>query len=634
MSGIAAIFNRDGAPVDRPEIDRMLAAIAHRGPDGLGVWCDGAVALGHAALHTTPESLKEHQPLRDEARGLCLTFDGRIDNRAELEAALRERGDLPGDGTDAAMMLAAYRCWGEEALTRIVGDFAVVIWDAARRRLFCARDCLGMKPFYYYCDGRRFICGSEIGALLADPRIPREPNEAVIADYLIDRHRGRTETLFKHLLRLEAAHCLIVEQAGITIRRYYDLDPGVELRYPSDDDYAAHFLAVFKEAVRARLRSSGAVGFHLSGGLDSSSIVGMAQTLYRDGVAPRARVETYSLILPPPADEREFIDEVVRMWGLSSNRPTPCVPDLEFLTDQVRRFHALPETPNAILTFPLRQLAQAQGVRAMLDGVGGDDWLQGARSHCADLIAGFRFVALAKRLRVQVDQARIYGLPFNPWRELLGNGIRPLLPPALVGALKRVRGRELPVPWIDAGLMRRSGSIEPAQQSQGRIPGSSFAWQELHEVFIDPFAALVHESEDRTAAWCGFEARSPFFDRRLIEFCCALPEDQRRTVVTKVVLRNAMRGLLPEAVRTRLTKAEFSAAFFDALRAPGIAELFATSRLGEMGWIDGKSLQDYYSRAMLSYAAEGIRYGADGNARYLWQLWNAVGLELWLRSEF
>lgn len=634
MSGIAAIFNRDGAPADRAEIDRILAALAHRGPDGRSVWSEGAVTLGHAALHTTPESLHEHQPLYDEAGGLCLTFDGRVDNRAELEAALRENHCGPNDDTDAAMVLAAYRCWGEAAPARIVGDFAFAIWDGGRRRLFCARDCVGMKPFYYYCDGRGFICGSEIGALLAVARVPREPNEAMVADYLTDRHRSRTQTLFKHLMRLEAGYCLIVDERGVTTRRYYDLAPGRELRYSSDDQYAAHFLAIFKEAVHVRLRSTAAVGCYLSGGLDSSSIVGMAQSLYRDGVVPRARFETYSMLLPPPADEREFIGEVVRMWGLSSNTPAPCVPDQSFLIDQVRRFHALPDAPNAIVMFPLRQLAQAQGVRVMLDGIGGDDWLQGTRSHCADLIAGFRFAALAKRLRVQVNQARIYGVPFSPWRELLGNGIKPLLPPALAGALRRVRGRELPVPWINAGLMRRSGSLEAPQQSQSGSPESSFAWRELYEVFVDPFAALVHESEDRTAAWCGFEARSPFFDRRLIEFCCALPEDQRRTVVTKVVLRNAMRGLLPETVRTRLTKAEFSAPFFDALRAPGIPELFAASRLAEMGWVDRKVLQECYSMTMRSYAADGIKYGPDGNTDYLWQLWNAVGLELWHRSEF
>ncbi|HTW88255.1 MAG TPA: asparagine synthase-related protein, partial [Candidatus Binataceae bacterium] len=576
MSGIAAIFNRDGAPADRAEIERILSALAHRGPDGRGIWCEGPVALGHAALHTTPESSQEHQPLYDETGGLCLILDGRVDNRAELAAALRENHSGPHDDTDAAMVLAAYRCWSEAAPARIVGDFAFVIWDGDRRRLFCARDCVGMKPFYYCCDGRGFICGSEIGALLAVPRVPREPNEAVVADYLTDRHRSRTQTLFKHLMRLEAGHCLIVDERGITTRRYYDLAPGRELRYARDDQYAEHFFAIFKEAVRVRLRSSGAVGCYLSGGLDSSSIIGMAQTLYRDGTMPRARFETYSMLLPPPADEREFINEVVRRWGLSSNTPAPCVPDQSFLIDQVRRFHALPETPNAIVMSPLRQLAQAQGVRVMLDGIGGDDWLQGTRSYCADLIAGLRLAALAKRLRVQVNQARIYGVPFSPWRELLGNGIKPLLPSALSAALSRARGREPSVPWIDAGLMRRSGSLEPSLPSQSGPPGGSFAWRELHEVFVDPFAALVHESEDRTAAWCGFEARSPFFDRRLIEFCCALPEDQRRTVVTKVVLRNAMRGLLPETVRTRLTKAEFSAPFFNALRAPGIPELFAT----------------------------------------------------------
>jgi len=139
MSGLAVIFNRDGAPVDRGEIDRMLAAMAYRGPDGFGAWCEGAIALGYAALHTTPQARDEHQPRGDEAGALRLVFDGRVDNRAELEAALRDAGFASGDGTDAALVLAACRCWGEDAPARILGDFAFVLWDAGRRRLLCAR---------------------------------------------------------------------------------------------------------------------------------------------------------------------------------------------------------------------------------------------------------------------------------------------------------------------------------------------------------------------------------------------------------------------------------------------------------------------------------------------------------------
>jgi len=475
------------------------------------------------------------------------------------------------------------------------------------------------------------ICASDVGALLGDPRVPHQPNEAVAADYLLDSHRGRAGTLFKHIMRLEPAHYMVVDAAGVKLRRYYDLPPGAELRYRSDDDYAAHFSALFKDAVRARLRSAGAVGAYLSGGLDSSSIVAMAQALYREGAAPRIRFETYSMILPPPADEREFIDAMVSRWELSSNRPPPLTPSLPFLIDQVHRFHGLPEYPNAALAFPIRQLAHEQGVRVMLDGRGGDEWLQGTRAHLADLITRLRLVALVKRLRVQIEQARIYGFPFSPWRELLGNGIKPLLPPALIAALRRALGREHPKPpWIDAGLLRRAGLHKDDQRDRTR----SFAQRELYETFADPYLAIVHECEERSAAWAGFEVRTPFNDRRLVEFCCALPEDQRRATRIKVVLRNAMRGLLPESVRERTGKAEFSACFFEALRAPGIAELFEQSRLAEVGWIDPRSLIEHYNETLRSYAVDNITYGPAGNTQHLWRLWNAVGLELWLRSEF
>lgn len=268
----------------------------------------------------------------------------------------------------------------------------------------------------------------------------------------------------------------------------------------------------------------------------------------------------------------------------------------------------------------------------MLDGQGGDEWLEGARAHLADLLCRLRLIAVAKRLQVQIAQARIYGFPFSPWRELMGNGIRPLLPPPLVAMLQRVSGRkDLQPPWIEESLLRRAGGLEPRKRWD---VAESFARNELRETFLDAHLTTMHEFEERSMAWFGFARRMPFVDRRIVEFCYALPEDQRRRSRTKLVLRNAMRGLLPEPVRQRTSKAEFSAAFFEALRAPGLIELFEKSRLAENGWVGSKQLIEHYAETLRSYATDGIGYGASGNARYLWHLWNAVGLELWLRAEF
>jgi len=145
MSGIAGIFNLDGRPADASLLRRMVDAIAHRGPDGSGVWIAGSVGLGHRMLRTTPESAVEKQPLTDESATLSLTFDGRVDNREEISSLLSSHGWKLRDQTDAEIILRAYQCWGEECAGKIVGDFAFVVWDGKKQQLFCVRDVVGLR---------------------------------------------------------------------------------------------------------------------------------------------------------------------------------------------------------------------------------------------------------------------------------------------------------------------------------------------------------------------------------------------------------------------------------------------------------------------------------------------------------
>ena len=208
MSGIAVIYNLDGRPADGLLLDRMLSAIAHRGPDGMGRWIGGPVAIGHAMLHTTPESTRERQPLCED--GLCLTFDGRVDNREELAAAFKDAGiGLKGDG-DAELVLRAYQLWGDESPRRILGDFAYALWDGRIRRLLCARDPMGVKPLYYHIGPGFFLCGSELHQLLQDPRVRRAPNEPMVAEYLLGAFSTREDTLFSGLMRLAGGDLLVV----------------------------------------------------------------------------------------------------------------------------------------------------------------------------------------------------------------------------------------------------------------------------------------------------------------------------------------------------------------------------------------------------------------------------------------
>src|SRR4028118_115937 len=183
MSAIVGLYNLDGRSIERSAVEQMVAALAHRGPDGAGVWSEGAVGLGHCMLWTTPESLHEKLPLVDKSRDLTITADARIDNREELMEQLGITAEAHGEVSDSQLVLAAYGKWGEDCPQHLLGDFAFVIWDGAKQQLFCARDHFGVKPFYYhYAADKRFAFATEIKALLGLPEVPRQLNEVRVAE--------------------------------------------------------------------------------------------------------------------------------------------------------------------------------------------------------------------------------------------------------------------------------------------------------------------------------------------------------------------------------------------------------------------------------------------------------------------
>src|SRR3989442_1012999 len=207
VSGIAGLWRLDGRPTEPAELDRMLARLAHRGPDGAGAWRHGPVALGHRMLHTTPESLRECQPLVGTTGDLVLVADARIDNRAELCPLL----PAPSDATDAELILAAYERWGEHCPEHLLGDFAFAIWDGRAQRLFCARDHFGVKPLYYHHrPSRLFAFASEIKGLLALADIPRRLNETRVAAYLVPLFEDKEVTFYEEIVRLPPAHRMVV----------------------------------------------------------------------------------------------------------------------------------------------------------------------------------------------------------------------------------------------------------------------------------------------------------------------------------------------------------------------------------------------------------------------------------------
>jgi asparagine synthase (glutamine-hydrolysing) len=625
MSGIAAVFNLDGRPVEHPQLERLVDAMAHRGRDGLGRYFDGPAALGHAMLRVTPESVAETQPLRDDPSGICLTFNGRVDNRGELRALIEAAGETLRNDTDAEMVLRAYRCFGVECAAKIIGDFAFVVWDPGRRRMYCARDHAGMIPFYYHCDGKTFLAASELQQILRDPAVKQEPNEGIIGEYLCGKLFTCDETLFRGVMRLPPSHQMVVTESGPRISRHYDLNPARSIRYRTDDQYAAHFLEVFKEAVRCRLRSRTGIAAELSGGLDSSSIVSVVQSMRQRGEIEVPEFETFSLTYDEPsADERKYVASVVGKWGLKSNLVTPREMDLKSCMEYVARFREWAESPSGAVYYSLRERVVEKGFQVILTGMGGDQWLTGSDYYYAELLSEFRFAALARVLKSDWR----FGIPGTRGHSRLKNlgwwGLRPLLPEWLRIALSDMVPRERFPPFIPAAFARRIDLVGRLRAAPLPPAGASFSQRSIYDEFNSGWMVSVMELIDRDNGPIGIEQRHPFYDIRLVEFCLAIPEEQRlHNNQIKYVMRNAMKGLLPEDIRTRMTKGQFSAMTVRLFDRIGGAHFFDRLAIAERGWVDEAIAARLARERLTSYA------GAN-----LWPLVNAFAIEVWYNVIF
>jgi len=630
MSGIAGIYNLDGALVDRALLECMTRALAHRGPDGIRHWVDGPVGMGHCMLQTTPESVDERQPLTDNSGNLCLTMDGRVDNREELIKALQSKGASLRDDTDAEIVLKAYECWGTECPARIIGDFSFVIWDKRQRQLFCARDAVGNKPFVYHWNGRRLLFSSELHALFQDAGTPCEPNEGMIGEYLAVNITHTEETLYRDILRLPPAHYMIVRDGQIRKHRFWEVDLGKEIRYRSDDDYVEHFTQLFKECVRCSLRSHRPIGAYLSGGLDSSSVVSMAKTIYAEGLAEDRGFETFSILYPGlPCDESRYIREVVERWNLHANYF--CIDGLSLacFQEQAHFYKDLSDYPNGNDSSPIRKSAREKQLRVMLTGFGGDERLSGSLYYLTDLARKGEVLSLLRELQIQ----NLHLTHKQSLSQLLHYLLMPLLPIGVCrfAASTRQRaaqrwGRHC---WINTDFARRINLEERLGNHLGvDVPvRSSREWSRT--LFNNGGQIHAMELEDRSAAWYGQEQRHPFRDRRMVEFCFALPENQRLRRYQKFVLRQAMRGCLPTLVRERLDKAEFSETLFRVVEDQSSKQVFWNLQFERLGWVDGDLVRNGYSEIGQRNGRSDASYASRA-----WPLWMVLALELWFSEGF
>jgi asparagine synthase (glutamine-hydrolysing) len=672
MCGIFGIWCRHGRSVDIPRVQRAVSSTRHRGPDDegylfantasgeclcvggpdtpKGVWLAATayrpqehiasfsehnefnLALASRRLAILDLSPAGHQPMCNEDRTRWITHNGEIYNFRNLRKELLACGHRFISETDTEVILHAYEEWGRECLKRFNGMWAFAIWDSRKGKLFCSRDRFGVKPFYYHFDGEEFAFASEIKALLTLPSVPRKPNDNAIYDYLMSgvSDHGR-ETFFSDLQQLLGGEYLELDlrTKQLTIQRHWQLDPSA-VAAPHEGEAAQQLRALLEDAVRLRLISDVSVGTCLSGGLDSSAIVCLINQLltahHPDAASVGDLQKTFSARYQDPRhDEGRFIETVTQAAAVDAHVTHPTAERLR--EDVEALVYAQDEpfgTTSIFAQWCVFELAQEAGVTVTLDGQGCDEMLAGYHSYFptywAELFKSLRWMALAKELYGYTRHHRALkdNLVMMSYHVVTPQTLR-----ALPRPLKRVlwglaAGKE---PWH--GVSEAFSRLHASNPSLDRVTVHDDLNALLYRTHVQTSLPALLRYEDRNSMAHSIESRVPFLDYRLVELVFSLPANYKiRNGTTKWIFREAMRGILPEVVRTRQDKVGFSTPedkWFRGLLRGLIGDIIESPSFQARPYFDGMRIRSLFER----HCQREINISPF--------IWRWVNLELWLR---
>ena len=566
MSFIAGIMNLDGAPADTGLIRKLADTMSARGPDERRYWSAGSVALGHGMLSTTPESLDEHQPLLSSDGMLALVWDGRLDNRDDLRRALIAAGAVLRTRSDAEFVLQSYAVWGEDCPTRLLGDFAFAVWDSRQNRVFCARDHMGARPFYYACNDRMFAFGSEDEALTLLPGVSRRPNEQLVAHCLVPGFQGsdHLRTWFEDVCSLPPATKMTVSMNGVVLSQaYWELTPGEEHAFVSDNECREAFLEVFGQAVRCRLRLRGDAAAMLSGGLDSAGLAAMVKRLLPE---PRGmRFHTYSAISdhPETCAESRCIRTLAADLGSDAHfLAVPSFTGMLNVGDLIEVGWSRPHpVDNSILLPAMMCLAASRdGHRVLLHGVSGDLTMHVPNRYIARILLDGHWLQAWQECR-SASRNFTYSRGISPLLLLLQNAWSAYAPRQLDSVLRRLREERtdamLATSLINRAFGENIGLAEriSAMKREAGLPLADLQREHIRVLSLPSGIANGLQAYDSVAARFGLELRDPWGDKRVVEFFLRLPLKHKvREGWTKYLVRTGFAPDLAPEIRWRSGK--------------------------------------------------------------------------------
>jgi len=565
MCGIAGIVDITCSP-ERELIENMNRIMAHRGPDGEGYHLDGPVALGHRRLSIIDLS-GGAQPLSNEDGTVWITFNGEVYNFQQLREELKAKGHRFATRSDTETMVHAYEEYGAACVERFRGMFAFAIWDARKGELFAARDRLGKKPLYYWCDGKRFLFASEIKSLLQDPRVKREIDPKALADYLTYHYIPFPGTIFKGISKLEPGHTLTLRsksapQGGaasgaaagrleVEVQRYWDVS------YAPDDsiseaDWVEALREKLREAVRIRLISEVPLGAFLSGGIDSSTVVALMSQVQS------APVKTFSIgFQEEDFSEVRYARQVAGLFGTEHHEFLVEPDAVDVLPRLAWEFDEPFADASALPTYYLSKLAR-EHVTVILSGDGGDE-----------TFAGYRRYGWAQ------DMGRYDWIP-TPVKKLLFGLPARIMPDGLKGkgtlnhlsrgAFERYAGlntfgehpylERLLSPELQAGIGAEYSGGLPDYSAMARFYHSCSSQEYLTRIqYVDTKLYLSEDiltKVDRASMLCSLETRAPLLDHEVVELAARMPSTLKlKGGETKYILKKAMEGILPQEILYR-----------------------------------------------------------------------------------